>query len=246
MVKLWLLSVVSALLIVQLALPIEAADLAEALNHNIREQLKGYENFLAEDDGTHKDDLTKLIELTESALVIADADEKNAIIKGIPEKFSAEFNKYISTKLEEFHVNDNIKESIQFYKSLSKNAEHKAEVEQTIAKLEEILKNTDLKQKEEQFFGLDKAFTPEFQQFLRDNALPAVNRSLQKTEEFLETLLREPDVQFVTEITGLIEQTRAALGDITIEEKQTALQKVTNPQPQELFEYLQKKFIELS
>jgi len=244
MTKLWIIGVFCVIALMQLT---QARDLAEALDNDIREYLKGYQKFLNEDDGTHKEDLTKLIEITETALKADGVDAKQAILKSLNDNFKPEFNKYIAEKLEEFQVNDDIQNSIEFYQSLLKTkTEFKDEIEKTIATLHDLLKEADLKKKEEGFLNFNKEFTPEFMKFLNENALPTVNRDLQKTAEFFENLLIEKDTKYATEIQELKTKAEAALGDVSIEEKQAALYQVTNPKDHELYEYLQKKFIELN
>ena len=219
--------------------------MAEALNGNIREQLKGYQQFLTEADATHKADLEKLIEKTEAALKLADFEEKQKTINELPQSFTPEFNTWINTKLEEFQVNDDIHEAIEFYASLNAgSSDYKAETEKTIATLENLLKETDLQKKETDFTALNAGFSPEFNKFLMENALPKINRELKKTAEFFEDLLVEKNGKYETEIKALKAQAEAALGDISVDDKQKALFEVTNPKDKALFEYLQTKFIE--
>lgn len=241
MAKLWIMGLMCLALCAQLS---QARDIAEALNQNIREQLKGYEAFQKQDDGSHKADLDKLVELTEAALKVNSVDEKQALIKAIPTHFSAEFNQYIATKLEEFQVNDDITDAIQFYNSLIENAQFVEEIKTTIATLENLLKETDLKVKEEKFLTLNKGFSAEFVDFLKNNNLPKVNQELQNIAEFFETLLVEDDIKFATEIKALKEQAEVGLAAKTVDEKQKILYDVTNPANAELFEFLQMKFIE--
>jgi len=224
-----------------------AKDLTETLNSNIREQLKGYQLFLEQDDGTYKAELTKLIELTEGALNADTVDEKQAILDGLGEHFSPEFNKFISARLEAYQVNDDIRDSIEFYRSLlTGDTKFESEIQKVVDTLEELLKLTDLKEKEERYLALEKTFTPEFKDFLKNNQLPVVNRALQNNVEFFENLLIEPEPKYEAEIKELKAQAEAALGDISVEEKQAALQKITNPTDPVLYKYLQKRYIELN
>lgn len=223
----------------------QARDLAEAINVNIREQLKGYQKFVNEDNGSHKADLEKLIEKTEAALKLTGAEEKQKILNELPQQFSAEFNEFITAKLAEEQINETIQEASEFYASLlAGHSEFKDEIEKTVSTLENLLKETDVKKKEDGFAQLNNAFTPEFSKFLQENSLPMVNRQLKNTVEFFEDLLVEKGTPFDSEIKALKTQAEAALGNISVEEKQKVLYEVTNPQNKELFEYLQKKFIE--
>ncbi|XP_037958748.1 uncharacterized protein LOC119688157 [Teleopsis dalmanni] len=243
MAKFWIVGVFCLAALLQLTM---ARDVAEVINNDIREHLKAYQKFLEEDDGTHKADLTKLISLTETALKEDDVDKKQLLLKDLSAQFTPEFNEFFSKKLEEYTVNDNIKDSIEFYKSLSSSAEFKEEITKTIATLEALLKETEKQKKIDGLIAVEKNFSPEFQNFLKNNALPTVNRELQKNAEFFENLLVENEGLFTNEIKELKAKAEAALGDISVDEKQVALQQITNPTNQELFQYLQKKFIELN
>ncbi|XP_065357465.1 uncharacterized protein LOC135951705 [Calliphora vicina] len=246
MVKLWILTVLAVVACAQIA---NARDVAEALNVNIREQLSLYAKFQKEaDSAKYTDELKKLVTLTEEALKIESADEKNKIITTAPSHFSAEFNTWIGAKLEEAQVHDDIHDAIEFYNSLlTTHAEHEAEIKKTISTLENLLKESDLKQKEEKFLDLEKSFSPEFQKFLKENALPTVNRQLQKTAEFFENLLHDKDIKFAKEIEALKLKTEAALeSNVSIDDKNKVLQEVTYSSNEDLNEFLQKKNIEYS
>lgn len=226
-----------------------ARDLAEALNVNIREQLNLYEKFSKESDSaSNLVDLKKLITLTEAALKSESAEEKQKLINEAHTNFSTEFNTWIGLKLEEAQVNDDIQDAIEFYSSLlTAKAEHEADIKQTLATLENLLKETDLKLKEEKFLGLTKTFTPEFEKFLKENALPSVNRQLHKSAEFFENLLGDKDIKYAKEIEALKVKTLAALeSDVSIDEKNKVLQDITYTDNQDLNEYLQKKYVEYS
>lgn len=217
------------------------------MNVNIREQLNLYGKFQKEADAAkYADDLKKLVSLTEQALKTEGADEKNKLITSAPSHFGDEFNKWISAKLEEAQVNDDIHDAIEFYNSLlSHHPEFDAEIKKTLSTLENLLKESDLKQKEEKFLALEKNFSPEFQKFLKEHALPMVNKQLQSTADFFENLLHDKDIKFAKEIEALKNKTQAALDSkLSVDEKNKVLQEVTYTDNQELNEFLQKKNIE--
>ncbi|KAM7352774.1 uncharacterized protein ACRADG_005158 [Cochliomyia hominivorax] len=246
MAKLWILSFLAVAAFVQIA---TARDLAEALNVNIREQLSLYGKFQKEaDSAKYAEDLKKLITLTEEALRTENADEKNKLITSAPSHFNEEFNTWISGKLEEAQVNDDIHDAIEFYNSLlSDHSEFDAEIKKTLSTLENFLKETNLKQKEEKFLTLEKDFSPEFHKFLKENALPMVNKRLQKTSDFFENLLLDKEIKFAKEIEALKKKTDAALdAKVSIDEKNKVLHEVTFTDNQELNEFLHKKNIEYS
>ncbi|XP_068150727.1 uncharacterized protein [Drosophila tropicalis] len=217
----------------------------EALNNHIREQIQGFETILAKDDGSHKVDLEKLIKLYESALRQDNYDEKQAIIKGVPQQFSSEFEAFIQLKLQEYQVNEDIVAAVEFYKTLLKKNEYKDEIEKTLATLEALQKEPEVEKRKAGLSNLDKSFSPEFLNFLKQDALPKLNHDIQSAVDFFDNLLKEANVQFVDDIKALKAQAEHALGaDVSIDDKQKALNEVTNPPNQELTQYLQKKFIE--
>jgi len=238
---LWIMGLICLAACAQLTV---ARDLAEALNNNLREQLGGYQTFLSQDDGTHRADLETLIQLTESALKEEGFEAKQALIKDLPAQFSPEFNQYVSTKMQEFHVNHDIADAIQFYNTLLENAELHDEVQQTTGTLENLLKETDLQVKIEKFRTLNQAFSPALVDFLKSNSLPKVNHELQHISEFFGNLLVEQDIKYAAEIRALKEQAEAGLLVSDIEEKQRILHAVTNPSDPDFFQFLQTKFIE--
>jgi hypothetical protein len=238
---LWIMGLICLAACAQLTV---AKDLAEALNNNLREQLKGYETFLSQDDGTHKADLEKLIKLTESALKADTYEAKQALVKDLPAQFSAEFNQYVSTKLQEFQVNDDIADDIQFYNTLLENAKLHDELKKTIVTLENLLKETDLKVKVEKFAALNQSFSPALVDFLKSNSLPKVNHELQNMVEFFDALLVEDNIKYAAEIKALKVQAEAGLAASNVDEKQKILYAITNPSDPALFEFLQTKFIE--
>jgi hypothetical protein len=241
MAKFFLLGLVCLAACMQITL---ARDVLEALNNNIRDQLQGYEKFLVEETGPYKPDLQKLINIMETALKSEKLEEKQAILKNLQSNFSPEFNQYVSYKLENYQVNDDIRDAIEFYQALLNNEKFKSDVEQTIATLQSILKESDLKVKEDRFMNLNKGFSPEFSRFLHDNALPQVNRELQNISQFFENLLVDDNIKFATEIRQLKQQADEGLAANTVDEKQKILYEVTNPKNAELYEFLQTKFIE--
>lgn len=224
-----------------------AVDVAEALNVNIREQLKLYSKWEAEPaSANYLSDLKKLIGLTEGALKTAGADEKQTIINNIHSNFSPEFNTWIGAKFEDAQVNSDISDAIFYYNSLlAEKSNFEADLKKTVATLEGLLVESNLKKKEEEFLGLTKTFSPEFEKYLKDTALPGVNAQLQKTVTFFGKVLEESDVKFAKEIKELKAKTEAALADsVSVDDKNKVLQEVTVTGNQDLNEYLQKKNIE--
>ena len=207
-----------------------------------------YDQFQKEPESKFVDELKKLIELTENALKLESADEKNKLISSAPSQFSEDFNKWIGAKLEEAQVNDDIHEAIEFYNSLlTSNTAFADEIKKTISTLDNILKESDLQQKEEKFLNLNKGFSAGFTKFLKENALPNVNHQLQKSSEFFENLLQDKDIKFASEIEALKKKTDAALGsDVSIDDKNKVLHEVSYTDNEELNDFLQKKNIEYS
>lgn len=219
------------------------------MNNNIRQQLRLYDEFQKQAEAAKFGaELKQLVELTEGALKLGSADEKSKVLTSIPSHFSEDFNKWVSMKLEEAEVNDDIHDAIEFYNSLlTANTVHGDEIKKTISTLENLLKESNLKEKENKFLNLNNEFSADFSKFLKENALPKVNQQLQKTSEFFENLLHDKDVKFATEIAALKQKTDAALSsDVSIDDKNKVLQEVTYTPNEELNDFLQMKNIEYS
>ncbi|XP_064554308.1 uncharacterized protein LOC135439488 [Drosophila montana] len=243
MSRLFSICLLSLALVVQCVLSEEPA---EALNNHIRGQLQQYEKYLTNDDGSHKEDLQKLIKIYESALKTEDSNEKQALVNGVPQQFSKEFGTFVQSKLQEDQLNEDILAAISFYKSLQ-SAEFKTDIEKTLAELEGLQKLTEFEAKKTGFLNLEKAFSPEFVHFLKKDSVPKINQDLQGGVEFFEKLLADPEVKFATEIKALKAQAVAAIADeISIDDKQKALFEIRNPANAELTEFLKKKFTELN
>uniref|UniRef100_T1PG67 Uncharacterized protein n=1 Tax=Musca domestica TaxID=7370 RepID=T1PG67_MUSDO len=216
---------------------------------NIRESLRLYDVFAKHADAApYADDLKKLVQITEGALKSESVEEKENTINNIHKNFSEEFNKWIGLKLEHAEVNEDIHGAITFYSSLlNQQTPHEAEIKKTIATLENMLKDTDLKKKEMDFLGLTKTFSPEFDAYLKQSSLPVLNESLQKTAQFFQALLELKEGKFDKEVTELKAMVEAALADsVSVEEKNRVLGEVTDTSNQQLNEYLAKKNIELA
>lgn len=226
-----------------------AADLGEALNINIREQLRLYDIFAKKPEAAKfADDLKKLVQITEGALKTESVEEKENTINNIDKNFSDEFNKWIGAELEHAQVNEDIHGAIQFYSSLmNKPTPHEDEIKKTLATLENLLKEADLKKKETEFLALTKGFSPEFEAFLKESSLPVVNETLKKTVEFFTTLLAQNEGKFDKEVAALKAKTVAALADsVSVDEKNKVLTEVSETPNKELNDYLAKKNIELA
>lgn len=221
-------------------------NVAEAFDAIIYEQLKAYQKFLKEDDGTHKTDIEKLIKMTEAALSLQTTPKKQQYLNQLPQNFSQEFNEYITTNLAKEQINTAIQEATEFYQSLlEKHAEFKTDIEKTVSCLSVSLKETDLKKKEISLMNINKNFSPEFSSFLKEKALPNINKELRKTVDFFESLLVDKPEHLEEDLKSLKNRTMEALADtVPIEEKQKTLFEVYNPNKKELFEYLQTKFLE--
>uniref|UniRef100_A0A1A9V782 Uncharacterized protein n=1 Tax=Glossina austeni TaxID=7395 RepID=A0A1A9V782_GLOAU len=226
----------------------QAIDLTEALNVNLRGQLKAYETFLStlNNEHQHKDDLKKLIQLTEDALKLNDFEEKEKAITSMPTHFSQEFNEWISKKLEEAQLDGDIENAMAFYNSLlTEHNSYEDDIKKTLSILEEIHRVADLKDKVERFINLSKDFSESFDKFLKESALPNVNTRLQKTIEFFANVLKDESVPFKKEILELKAKCEEALSsDKSLEDKQKALHEVTYTDNQELNDFLQKKNLE--
>lgn len=215
----------------------------EGLNNHIRNQLHKFENFLAADDGSHKDELKNLITIYESALKTENFDEKQQTVKTVPSKFSPEFGEFVQTKLQDAQLTEDITNAIAFYKNL-KGDEFKADIEKVVADLDGFLKLTDVEAKKNGFLNIEKTFRPEFVNFLKKDSVPKINHDLQSAVEFFTKVLADSDVQFATEIKALKAQAEAALADgVSVEDKQKALYEITNPGNPPLTDFLQKKFV---
>ncbi|XP_073823580.1 uncharacterized protein [Musca autumnalis] len=244
--KLLILTVFAFAGLVQLS---RAANLGEALNNNIRVQLRLYDIFAKDADAAkYADDLKKLVQITEGALKTESVEEKETTINNIHTNFSEEFNQWIATKLEHAEVNDDIYGAITFYSSLlQQHTPHEAEIKKTIATLENLLKETDLKKKETEFVGLTKTFSPEFEAYLKQSSLPVIQDTLQKTLTFFQTVLDQQEGKFEKEIMALKAKVVAAMADsVSVEEKNRVLSDVSDTSNKELNEYLARKNIELA
>lgn len=224
---------------------IRSEDPAEALNNHIRGQLQQYEKYLSQDDGAHKEDLKKLISINESALKAENYEEKQKIVSGVPDQFSAEFGAYIQGKLQEDQIAQDIVAAIAFYKGLPNSDAHKADIEKAVAELEGLQKQADFEAKKNGFINLEKSFSPEFVAFLKQDSLPKVNHDLQSAVDFFNKVQASKEDQFASEIQALKAKAEGALADsVSIEDKQKALYDITNPNNPPLTEFLQKKFVE--
>ncbi|KRG03707.1 uncharacterized protein LOC26527291 [Drosophila mojavensis] len=220
---------------------------AEGLNIHIRGQLQQYEKYLANDDGSHKEDLQKLIGIYETALKTEDFNAKQTLVNEVPSKFSPEFGQFVQSKLQEDQINDDISGAISFYKSLLAKGDFKADIEKALVELESLQKQTQFEAKRDGFLNLEKGFSPEFINFLKSDALPQINNDLKSGVEFFEKVLAESDVKYATEIKDLKAQAEAALADsVTIDDKQKTLYEIRNPDNADLIEYLKAKFAELN
>ncbi|XP_062128128.1 uncharacterized protein LOC133840356 [Drosophila sulfurigaster albostrigata] len=241
MSKLFQICLLSLALVVQCVLSEEPV---EGLNNHIRDQLQKYEKFVAADDGSHKEDLQKLIGIYESALKTENFDEKQKLIQEVPQQFSPEFGTFVQSKLQNAQLTDDINAAISFYKNL-KGDEHKADADKAVAELEGFLQLTDFEAKKNGFLNIEKTFSPEFVSFLKKDSLPKINHDLKSAVEFFTKVLADPEVQFGSEIKALKAQAEAAIPDeVSIEDKQKALYEITNPGNPPLTEFLQKKFTE--
>ncbi|XP_033150397.1 uncharacterized protein LOC117134944 [Drosophila busckii] len=240
MTKLVLICLLS-LALVQCAL---SENPAEALNQHIRVQLQEYEKFLANDDGSHKEELQKLIKIYESALKTEDFAEKETIVKGVTAQFSAEFGAFVQLQLQMDQLAEDIKSAIGFYKTI--DASFKADADKAIADLQAMEQMTDFEAKKNAFLNLQTTFRPEFVEFLKKDSLPKIMLDLQNSIQFFETLLAaDANIKFASEIAALKAQAQAAMAEnVSIDDKQKALFEITNPSNAELYEFLQKKFIE--
>ncbi|XP_075149644.1 uncharacterized protein LOC142223676 [Haematobia irritans] len=246
MAKLWILSIFALAALAQVSL---ALDLGEALNMNIRDQLRLYDTFAKDPDAAkYSEDLKKLIEITEGALKTESVEEKEKILNTIDKNFNEEFNKWIGTNLEHAQVDEDIRDAIGFYKGLlPQAAAHADEVKKTITTLENLLQDSNLKEKEDKFLGLTKTFSPEFDAFLKENSLPAITEALKRTSEFFTNVLALKEGKFEKEIEELKAMTVAAMAEsVGVEEKNRILNDVTQTPNKELNEYLAKKNIELA
>ncbi|XP_013097321.1 uncharacterized protein LOC106080487 [Stomoxys calcitrans] len=246
MAKLWILTVFAVAALAQVSL---AADLGEALNMNIREQLRLYDIFAKDPEAAkYSEDLKKLIQITEGALKTESVQEKEQTINTIDKNFNEEFNKWVGAKLEHAQVNDDIHAAITFYSGLLQKATpHEEEIKKTLSTLENLLKETNLKEKEDKFLGLTKTFSPEFEKFLKESSLPEVNQTLKKTAAFFATLLEQKEGKYEKEIADLKAKTEAALADsVSIDEKNKVLSEVSLTADKDLNDYLAKKNIELA
>lgn len=224
---------------------VRSEDPAEALNNHIRGQLQQYENYLSQDDGSHKEDLKKLISIYESALKADNYEEKQKIVKGVTEQFSAEFGAFVQGKLQADQVAQDIVAAIAFYKGLPNSDAHKADIEKAVAELEGLQKQTDFEAKKNGFLNLEKSFSPEFIAFLKEDSLPKVNHDLQSAVDFFNKVQASNQQEFASEIQALKAKAEAALAEsVSIEDKQKALFEITNPNNPPLTEFLQKKFVE--
>lgn len=224
---------------------VRSADPAEALNIHIRGQLQQYEKYLSQDDGAHKEDLQKLISIYESALKVESYEEKQKIVNGVTEQFSADFGAYIQGKLQEDQIAQDIAAAIAFYKGLPNSDAHKADIEKAVAELEGLQKEANFETKKNGFINLEKTFSPEFVAFLKNDSLPKVNHDLQSAVDFFSKVQASGEDQFVSEIQALKAKAEGALADsVSIEDKQKALYEITNPNNPPLTEFLQKKFVE--
>ncbi|KAM8717604.1 hypothetical protein ACLKA7_004322 [Drosophila subpalustris] len=210
MSKLFQICLLSLALVVQCVL---SEDPVEGINNHIRDQLQKYEKFLATDDGSHKEDLQKLITIYESALKSESFDEKQQLVKETPQKFSAEFGAFVQSKLQDAQLTEDIGTAITFYKNLLKGDEHKADIEKAIADLDGLLKLTDFEAKKNGFLNIESTFSPEFVNFLKKDSVPKINHDLQKAVEFFTKVLADSDVQFATEVKALKAQAEGALAD---------------------------------
>ncbi|KAI9577975.1 uncharacterized protein LOC119641076 [Glossina fuscipes] len=225
----------------------QAIDLIGALNVNLRGQLEAYERFLSTlNEHQHKDDLKKLIQLTEDALKLNDFEEKEKAITSMPTHFNQEFNEWISKKLEEAQVDGDIENAMAFYNSLlTEHNSYEDDIKKTLSILEEIHRVADLKDKVERFINLSKDFSDSFDKFLKESSLPNVNTRLQKTIEFFANVLKDESVPFKKEILELKAKCEKALNsDKSLEDKQKVLHEVTYTDNQELNDFLQKKNLE--
>lgn len=219
-------------------------DPVEGINNHIRDQLQKYEKFLATDDGSHKEELQKLITIYETALKSESFDEKQQLVRETPQKFSPEFGAFVQSKLQDAQLTEDITTAIAFYKNL-KGDEFKADMEKAVAELDGLLKLTDFEAKKNGFLNIESTFRPEFVNFLKKDSVPKINHDLQKAVEFFTKVLADADVQFATEITALKAQAEGALADgVSVEDKQKALYGITNPENPPLTDFLQKKFAE--
>lgn len=220
---------------------------AEGLNIHIRGQLQQYEKYLANDDGSHKEELKKLIGIYETALKTEDFNAKQTLVNEVPSQFSPEFGKFVQSKLQEDQINEDILGAISFYKSLLAKGEFKADLEKVVAELESLQKQADFETKKNGFLNLEKGFSPEFVNFLKSDSLPQLNSDLKSGVEFFEKVLGESDVKYATEIKDLKAQAQAAIADsVSIDDKHKVLYEIRNPPNAELIEYLKAKFAELN
>ncbi|XP_053959743.1 uncharacterized protein LOC128864207 [Anastrepha ludens] len=224
-----------------------AATIAESIDGDLRENLSAYNKILPDVDAAYKADLEKLIGQTEAALKETDHKEKTRILDGLHGSFPEDFNKYLSKKLQELNIDAEVERSLEFYKALLEKAESndfKPDIEKAIETLNAITKEADAAKKVESYSKFTKDLSASFQEFLKKQNLPQIEKGLSGAIKFFDGLLAESDVQYKEEIAALKTQAEAGLAAATLEEKQKVYYEITNPANKELFNYLKEKYVE--
>lgn len=224
-----------------------AASIAEAINADLRVHLEGYNKILAGVDEAHKADLEKLIAQTEAALKEADPKAKNTILDGLTGSFPTEFNQYLNRKLQELNVDGEIQQSLDFYKGLlskSEASEFKADIDESIESLKAIAQEADVGKKVDRYLKFTQVHRASFQEYLKKQTLPQLEKSLNGAIKFLDGLLAEADIKHKDEIAALKVKAEGGLTTTSLEDKQKIYYEVTNPENKDVFNFLREKYIE--
>lgn len=224
-----------------------AASIAEAIDADLRVNLDGYNKILASVDEAHKANLEKLIAQTEAALKETDSKAKTTILDGLAGSFPEEFNQYLHKKLQELNVDGEIQNSLEFYKALlpkSDSAEFKADIEKSIESLNAIAKEADAAKKVESYLKFTQDHRAGFQEYLKKQTLPEIEKSLNGAIKFFDGLLADADIKHKDEIAALKVKAEGGLTAATLEDKQKIYFEVTNPENKDVFNYLREKYVE--
>ncbi|CAD6997445.1 uncharacterized protein LOC101454295 [Ceratitis capitata] len=244
MAKFYLVALLCAAACAQLS---SAANIADAIDADLRVNIEGYNKILATVDEAHKANLEKLIAQTEAALKETDHKEKTKILDGLNGAFPDEFNQYLNRKLQELNIDGEVQQSLDFYKALLENAESnefKADIEKAIATLTTISQETVAAKKVESYLQFTQDHRASFQEFLKKQTLPQIEKSLNGAIKFFDGLLAEADIKHKDEIVALKAQAEGGLAAASLEDKQKIYYEITNPENKELYNYLKEKYIE--